>query len=102
SPHSRKTRPGAEIGGEMVLTSTRPLHTLPRVDDAPLTEAQGSESADLDLRSTAELVALMNREDARVPAAVAGALGDVAAVVDEKVQRLDRGGRLVYVGAGTF
>jgi N-acetylmuramic acid 6-phosphate etherase len=85
----------------MVLTSTRPLLTLHRVDDAPVTEAHGAESADLDLRSTAELVALMNREDARVPAAVAGALRDIAAVVDELVPRLGRGGRLVYVGAGT-
>src|SRR5262245_21172404 len=85
----------------MVLTSTGPLLRLPEMEDAPVTEAHGAESADLDLRSTAQLVALMNREDARVPAAVAGAAGDVAAVVDEIVPRLGRGGRLVYVGAGT-
>src|SRR4029079_13182761 len=57
--------------------------------------------ADLDLRSTAELVELMNREDARVPAAVAEAFDEIEVVVDEVVARLRRGGRLVYAGAGT-
>src|SRR5207249_9123332 len=37
------------------------------------TEAWNADGADLDLRSTRELVELMNAEDARVPAAVAGA-----------------------------
>jgi len=69
--------------------------------DEPVTEARASEAADLDLRTTLELVELMNREDATVPAAVAGARGDVAAVVDEIVERLGRGGRLVLAGAGT-
>src|SRR5712691_6662235 len=69
--------------------------------DEPVTEARGAEAADLDLRTTLELVELMNREDAAVPAAVAAARSDVAAVVDETVERLGRGGRLVLVGAGT-
>src|SRR5512132_1570680 len=67
----------------------------------PATEARGADRADLDLRSTGELLALMNREDDRVPSAVAGALEEIALVVDEVVDRLARGGRLVYVGAGT-
>ena len=42
------------------------------MDAQPVTETRGVDSADLDLRSTAELVALMNREDAHVgPDAVA-------------------------------
>src|SRR5206468_1230655 len=56
---------------------------------------------DLDLRSTRELVELMNAHDATVAAAVAAAAGEIAEAIDAIVERLDRGGRLVYVGGGT-
>jgi N-acetylmuramic acid 6-phosphate etherase len=52
-------------------------------------------------RSTRELVELMNREDAAVPAAVGRAAPALAAAIDAVVERLRGGGRLVYVGAGT-
>jgi N-acetylmuramic acid 6-phosphate etherase len=44
---------------------------------------------------------LMNHEDALVPAAVGAAGQAVADVVDAVAERLRRGGRLVYAGAGT-
>jgi N-acetylmuramic acid 6-phosphate etherase len=66
-----------------------------------ITEAARADHADLDLRSSAELVSLMSAQDATVPRAVAAAGDDIAAAVDEIVERLPRGGRLVYVGAGT-
>ncbi len=69
--------------------------------DEVVTEARAAGSSDLDLRSTRELVELMNREDATVAAAVAAAGDEIAAVVDELVERLGRGGRLVLVGAGS-
>jgi N-acetylmuramic acid 6-phosphate etherase len=65
------------------------------------TEARDAGGADLDLRSTRALVELMNAEDARVPAAVASASGQVAALIDAVVARLRTGGRLVYAGVGT-
>ena len=65
------------------------------------TEARDAAGADLDLRSTLELVELMNAEDATVPAAVAGAAPAVAALIDDVAQRLAGGGRLIYAGAGT-
>jgi N-acetylmuramic acid 6-phosphate etherase len=68
---------------------------------ARITESARTDHADLDLRSSAELVALMNAQDATVPRAVAAAGDDIAAAVDDIVERLQRGGRLVYVGAGT-
>jgi N-acetylmuramic acid 6-phosphate etherase len=70
-------------------------------DDQPVTEARADASADLDLRSTHELVEEMNRQDATVAGAVAAALGEIAAVVDEIAERLGRGGRLIYAGAGS-
>jgi N-acetylmuramic acid 6-phosphate etherase len=69
--------------------------------DDLITEARSAETRDLDLRSTGELVALMNQQDAVVPAAVASSAAAVAAVIDTVVDRLQAGGRLVYVGAGS-
>jgi N-acetylmuramic acid 6-phosphate etherase len=65
------------------------------------TEARDAGGADLDLRSTRELVELMNAADATVPAAVATASAQIAALIDAVAGRLSAGGRLVYVGAGT-
>ncbi len=74
-------------------------------DDAGLdrlvTEAGSQPGADYDLRATLELVELMNAEDATVPAAVATAAPAIAVVVDAISDCLARGGRLVYVGAGS-
>jgi N-acetylmuramic acid 6-phosphate etherase len=69
--------------------------------DDLITEARSAETRDLDLRSTEELVGLMNEQDAAVPAAVASSAADIAAVIDTVVERLQAGGRLVYVGAGS-
>jgi N-acetylmuramic acid 6-phosphate etherase len=65
------------------------------------TEAARSDLVDLDLRSTRDLVRLLNEEDARVPAAVADAGDALAAAIDAIVERMRGGGRLIYAGAGT-
>jgi N-acetylmuramic acid 6-phosphate etherase len=65
------------------------------------TEAARPDLADLDLRSTRDLVRLLNEEDATVPAAVAEASGALSAAIDAIVERMRAGGRLVYAGAGT-
>ena len=67
----------------------------------PITEQENPRSKDLSSQSTAEIVALMNDEDATVAAAVKRVLGDVVKAVDEIVARLSRGGRLFYTGTGT-
>jgi N-acetylmuramic acid 6-phosphate etherase len=67
----------------------------------PVTERHVAAHADLDLRSTRELVELINDEDVHVPAAVRRTAGALAAAIDAIVERLERGGRLVYVGAGS-
>ena len=69
--------------------------------DDPVTERRIEANADLDLRGTRELVGLINEADATVAAAVAAAAAPLAEAVDAIVERLRRGGRLVYVGAGT-
>jgi N-acetylmuramic acid 6-phosphate etherase len=65
------------------------------------TEAARADLADLDLRSTRDLVRLLNDEDATVPAAVAEAGDALASALDAIVERMRRGGRLIYAGAGT-
>src|SRR6185295_7552321 len=67
----------------------------------PITEQENPRSKDLSSQSTAEIVALMNDEDATVAAAVQRVLGDVVKAVDEIVLRLSQGGRLFYTGTGT-
>ena len=71
-----------------------------RTQVAP-TEAARPDLADLDLRATRDLVRLLNDEDVTVPAAVAEAGDELAAAIDAIVERMRRGGRLVYAGAGT-
>jgi N-acetylmuramic acid 6-phosphate etherase len=66
-----------------------------------ITEGRVEEHADLDLRSTRELVELMNDGDAAVAGAVREGSAPLAAAIDGIVRRMERGGRLVYVGAGT-
>src|SRR5688500_11361755 len=76
-----------------------------RIDDARLdeleTEAGSEPGADYDLRPTLELVALMNAADSTVPTAVAAATGQIAVAVETIADSLGRGGRLIYVGAGS-
>ena len=67
----------------------------------PITEQDNPRSANLSSQSAAEIVALMNEEDATVAAAVRQVLGDVATAVEAIVTRLRNGGRLFYIGTGT-
>ncbi|MBA3366952.1 MAG: N-acetylmuramic acid 6-phosphate etherase [Actinobacteria bacterium] len=66
-----------------------------------LTESTRADLADIDLRPTLELVRLMNEEDARVPAAVAEVARPLADAIDAIGARVEDGGRLIYLGAGT-
>lgn len=65
------------------------------------TEAARPDLADLDDRSTADVVNLLVDEDALIAPAVGRTRAAIAAAVDVVVERLRAGGRLVYVGAGT-
>lgn len=69
--------------------------------DALSTEARREDAADLDRRGVGELVGLMNEEDRTVPEAVGEAKEQISAAVEAIVERMERGGRLIYVGAGT-
>ena len=65
------------------------------------TERPNRASADLDLKSALEVLRVINAEDAKVVDAVRRALPQIARAVDLIANALQRGGRLIYVGAGT-
>lgn len=65
------------------------------------TEARDPGRTAIDTLDTLALVLAMNDEDATVAAAVRAAAAPIAAVADAVAERFARGGRLVYVGAGT-
>ena len=65
------------------------------------TEQVNPASADLDLKSSLELAQIINAEDSKVAAAVEGALPQIAQAIDWIADALGRGGRLIYLGAGT-
>ncbi|MET8698709.1 N-acetylmuramic acid 6-phosphate etherase [Kitasatospora sp. NPDC004723] len=69
--------------------------------DRPATEVVRPQWAGLDRLGTLELLRLLNAEDRTVAGAVAGQLPRIAVVVDAVAERMARGGRLVYAGAGT-
>jgi N-acetylmuramic acid 6-phosphate etherase len=55
----------------------------------------------IDKVSTLEMLAIINREDRTVAAAVERVIPHIAQAVDAIAERLTQGGRLFYVGAGT-
>ena len=57
--------------------------------------------ADLDSWSAAEMIVAMYDGQLAAAGAVRGALGAIATAVEDAVPALRRGGRIVYVGAGT-
>ncbi|WP_216369764.1 N-acetylmuramic acid 6-phosphate etherase [Ramlibacter montanisoli] len=69
--------------------------------DARLTEQRNPRSMRIDQLSSLEIVDLINNEDRLVAAAVSEERLQIARAIDLVVDCLGRGGRLVYVGAGT-
>ena len=65
------------------------------------TEMVNPETQNIDRCSTLEMVELVNRQDALVAGAVAAQKAEIAQAVDLISGCLARGGRLIYLGAGT-
>ncbi|PYT00724.1 MAG: N-acetylmuramic acid 6-phosphate etherase [Acidobacteria bacterium] len=69
--------------------------------EVPITEQENPRTRELSRLPTAEIVRLMNEEDACVAAAVGRVLPYVVRAVERIVERMKAGGRLFYVGTGT-
>lgn len=73
-----------------------------RIDLKKLTTEQRNENTmGLDRMSPLEIVTVMNREDENVVRGVRQALPEISRVIEWTVDALNRGGRLIYMGAGT-
>ncbi|MFT4042076.1 MAG: N-acetylmuramic acid 6-phosphate etherase [Gordonia sp. (in: high G+C Gram-positive bacteria)] len=76
--------------------------TPPEADvDQLVTEAAEDHGLMLDEMSVAELAELMNERDAGLAGAVRTQLPAITRAVEATVERMRRGGRLIYIGAGT-
>ncbi|MDP4240401.1 MAG: N-acetylmuramic acid 6-phosphate etherase [Bacteroidota bacterium] len=62
---------------------------------------QPSLHADLDKKSVGQLLREMNEEDQKVALAVQRAIPQIEALVEKIVERMKKGGRIFYIGAGT-
>ena len=71
------------------------------LEDQLLTESHNPRSESIDTLSPLEIVRLMNSEDLQVVDAVRDEATAIAQAIEWAADRLRRGGRLVYVGAGT-
>lgn len=65
------------------------------------TEQVNSKFRHLDQMSVSELLRAMNEGDAEVPKAIASELPKIERAIEAIVERMVRGGRLIYIGAGT-
>ena len=65
------------------------------------TEDQNPNTLNIDSVSTLEMVELINAEDKNVAFAVEKVKEEIAKAIDVIAERLSRGGRLIYIGAGT-
>ena len=65
------------------------------------TTEQSSRYDHLERMSTTELLSAINSEDRTVPEAVSTAIPMIRDLVDGIVERVSRGGRVFYLGAGT-
>jgi N-acetylmuramic acid 6-phosphate etherase len=65
------------------------------------TEARNAASEGIDALSALEIVRLMNAEDERVAGAVLAEAENIALAIETIAERLRKGGRLIYLGAGT-
>lgn len=66
-----------------------------------LTEQRNRHSTHIDQADSNEMVDIINREDQRVGRSVQKQLPQVAEAINLATKRFDKGGRLIYIGAGT-
>jgi len=67
----------------------------------PTTEARNPASEKIDTLSAVEIARLMNSQDEQVPRAVGRETEAIGRAIEAIAARLRRGGRLIYIGAGT-
>ncbi len=67
-----------------------------------ITEQQNPNSAQIDGKSTKEILDIINYEDAGVAAAIHKKINQINNFIETLIPRMQSGGRLFYIGSGTF
>ncbi|WP_040214669.1 N-acetylmuramic acid 6-phosphate etherase [Clostridium polynesiense] len=65
------------------------------------TEQINQNTINIDTLSTLDIVNLINSEDEKIPAEIKKCNIEIQTLIDEIVERIKTGGRLIYIGAGT-
>lgn len=66
-----------------------------------MTEQRLEQSADLDIQDVTQLLTTINQQDQLVALAVGKAIPQISQLVTDLTNRMKKGGRLFYIGAGT-
>ena len=88
----------AEGGVDAAVDSRRAL--MAELDQL-VSEGRNPRSMGIDLMSTRDILTTINDEDRLVPDAVGRVIPEIARAVDAIVGAFGKGGRLIYIGAGT-
>jgi N-acetylmuramic acid 6-phosphate etherase len=83
------------------LMPITPANPLPPDRGHLLTEQRLHASSALDGLTVEEVLRVINEQDATLPAVVGMAIPRIAKLVEAVVRRMRKGGRLIYLGAGT-
>lgn len=88
-------------GGKSDVNSVNSSPKLFNQLEKLLTEQRNSISQEIDLADSKTIVSIINNEDKKVAHQVSQKLEVIAAAIDAIVDRMKKGGRLLYFGAGT-
>ena len=80
---------------------TYPLRRQAADGELPITEKYNPKTDRIDEMTTLGLAQTINDEDHKVAEAVGTQVPEIAAAIDAISERMSRGGRLIYIGAGT-
>ncbi len=89
-PHEKRLTPEQLMTNDSTMTN-----------DPKMTTETTSHYDHLEQQSVHDLLININREDQTVPLAVEAAIPQIEALVEQIVPRMQNGGRLFYIGAGT-
>jgi N-acetylmuramic acid 6-phosphate etherase len=81
--------------------SSRSIHHFAKDLERVVSEGRNPNTVDIDTLSTEGMLARINHEDAKVAQSVATEIPAIAKVVNAAAQSIAKGGRLIYIGAGT-
>ena len=65
------------------------------------TETRNTQTMHLDEMTIQDALLTINREDQKVPKAIEQVIPQLSQVITSAIQRFNRGGRIIYIGAGT-